>query len=104
MIRSCFFYQVSNCHHVSSEGFLEEVFRRSPLLETVDLSAVKTISSRTLMVLTEYCRHLKQLSVGGCPLVTMETLVKLGYEQGVRIDVPIFRTNEIKNIKILGQI
>lgn len=51
----------------------------------VDLRNVKTVSNRTLLVLAEYCRALKQIFVKGCPLA-MEPLTKL-HKHGVNIDI-----------------
>lgn len=84
-------WQVAYCHRISSEGCIEELFRNSPLLEVVDLRYVETVCDRTLLFLTEYCTNLKQLYIKGCPLVTMESLVRLHDEKGVQIDVPFTR-------------
>lgn len=86
---------------MSSEGCLEEMFRKCPLLEEVDLRQVGSVRDRTLLVLTEYCRHLKRLCVEGC-WVTEEALGRLR-NRGVDIDVPL-RTSRNRSKKIPGQI
>lgn len=66
---------------------MEELFRKCPLLEVVDLCDVKTVTNRTLLVMTEYCSHLKRVSVKRCPLVTIEPIMKLE-RNGISLDVP----------------
>lgn len=99
------FWQINNCSHVSSEGCLEELFRKCPLLEVVDLRDVKTVTNRTLLVMTEYCSHLKRVLVKGCPLVTMEPIIKLE-RNGVCLDVPsiVYRTCSSASRLVPGQI
>lgn len=81
---------------------MEELFRKCPLLEVVDLRNVKTVSNRTLLVLAEYCRSLKQIFVKGCPLVDMEPLAKLR-KHGISVDV-IVSTDVSRGMKLPGQI
>ncbi len=89
---------------MSSEGNLEEVFRKCVELEVVDLRGVRVVNERSLFVLAEYCTRLKELFVEGCPLVTSESLIKL---QHVITDItPSLKAarNNKTSMKIPGQI
>lgn len=98
------FLQVANCLQVSPEGCLEELFRKCPELEVVDLRHVKSVSDRTLLVLTEYCRHLRQLYVQGCTHVAMATLLKIHSERGVKIDIELLESSNNDATRTPGQI
>ena len=97
------FLKVANCSQVNPEGCLEELFRKCPRLEEVDLRQVKSVSNRTLLVLTEYCSHLRELYIEGCTLVTMTTLVKMHLERGVNIDIELLE-NSNTGARTPGQI
>jgi hypothetical protein len=67
------FIQIQDCG-VNSEGCLEELFRKCPLLEEVVFINVWTVTDRTLLVVAEYCTRLQQVRVEGCPLVGLEAI------------------------------
>ena len=72
------------------------------MLEVVDLRQTKSVTNRTLLVLTEYCSRLQQLLVKGCTLITMALLVKIHCERGVNIDIELLDIDA--GTKIPGQI
>lgn len=91
---------------MSSECCLEEVFRKCPLLEVVDMREVTTVTNRSLLVLLEYCSKLRQVLVQGCSQVALQTLrhpksSKVAFDVNDQED-PSAETNNI--LKILGQI
>ena len=95
--------QVAYSQRISSEGCLEELFRKCPRLKEVDLRHVQSVRDRTLLVLTEYCRHLKKVLVEGCHQISMESLMRL-QDRGVILDVVLHRASQSNSRKIPGQI
>ena len=76
--------QMAYCHHINL-SHLEDVFKTSPKLTSVDLRYIGPTSDRTLLVLGEYCQQLQFLFVEGCAKVTEKTLTPLR-ERGVQVD------------------
>ena len=74
------------------------------MLEVVDLRQTKSVNNRTLLVLMEYCKHLKQVFLEGCVLVTVTpSLVKLSKERQVSVDLEL-QTDSDLSAKTPGQI
>ena len=84
------------------EGVLEELFRKCPSLEVVDLRHVRSVQNRTLMVLVEYCRHLKHIYLEGCNLLNQATKSKI-VKRGITIDVQV-QDSLNEPFKFVGQI
>ena len=98
---------MARCRNLSSECCLEEVFRKSPHLEVVDMSGVTTVNDRTLLVLLEYCTEVQQVFIEGCTKVTHQPL---HHPKSSKVNFDVLHQEEItpeqsnRTMKILGQI
>ena len=93
---------------MSSECCLEEVFRKCPHLEVVDLCGVQTVTNRTIFVLLEYCSKLRHLFLLGCHQVDSESLL-CAESHGVAVDIKQRNVEMqtgavIRRLKVIGQI